>query len=97
MPEEITEVQESAAPAEVVAAGLEATNAVELGATTVGEPVAAGAELLLGGRDGGRVASSAVSPRLGPIGLAIVRREAQVGAQLRVEGSATTATVDELP
>jgi hypothetical protein len=29
--------------------------------------------------------------------LAIVRREAQVGAQLRVEGSATTATVDELP
>jgi folate-binding protein YgfZ len=61
------------------------------------EPVAAGAELLLGGRDVGRVASSAVSPRLGPIGLAIVRREAQVGAQLRVEGSATTATVDELP
>jgi len=61
------------------------------------EPVAAGAGLLLGEREVGRVASSAVSPRLGPIGLAIVRREAEPGAQLRVEGAAATATVGELP
>ncbi len=61
------------------------------------EPVAAGAVLFLGERDVGRLASSAVSPRLGPIGLAIVRREAQVGAQLRVEGAAATAMVGELP
>ena len=59
--------------------------------------MAAGAELLLDERGVGRLASSAVSPRLGPIGLAIVRREAEVGAQLRVDGSAATATVGELP
>jgi hypothetical protein len=34
-----------------------------------------------------------VSPRLGPIALAIVRREAAPGEELRVEGDGVTATV----
>jgi hypothetical protein len=37
-----------------------------------------------------------VSPRLGPIGLAIVRREAEPGDELAVEGGGT-ALVHALP
>jgi folate-binding protein YgfZ len=58
-------------------------------------PVASGAPLLLGEREVGRVGSSVVSPRHGPIGLAIVRREAAVGDQLAA--GAATAVVSELP
>jgi len=44
------------------------------------------------------VGSSVVSPRFGPIGLALVRREAGVGDELRA-GSAgsAVAVVSELP
>jgi folate-binding protein YgfZ len=56
-----------------------------------------GAALLLGEQRVGAVASVARSPRLGPIGLAIVRREAAPGALLAVEGAEATATVVELP
>jgi folate-binding protein YgfZ len=59
------------------------------------EPVASGTPLLLGEREVGRLGSSLVSPRHGPIGLALVRREAEPGAEL-VAGEAT-ATVVELP
>jgi folate-binding protein YgfZ len=59
------------------------------------EPVATGTPLVLGEREVGRVGSSVVSPRLGPIGLALVRREAAVGDEL-VAGSAV-AVVTELP
>jgi folate-binding protein YgfZ len=59
------------------------------------EPVATGTPLLLGEREVGKVGSSVVSPRLGPIGLAIVRREAAVGDTLSA-GSAS-AVVGELP
>jgi tRNA-modifying protein YgfZ len=45
-------------------------------------PVASGTPLLLGEREVGRVGSSVVSPRFGPIALAIVRREASVGDEL---------------
>jgi folate-binding protein YgfZ len=43
------------------------------------EPVATGTELRLGERTVGRLGSSVVSPSLGPIGLALVRREAGPG------------------
>jgi folate-binding protein YgfZ len=58
-------------------------------------PVVTGTPLVLGEREVGRVGSSVVSPRFGPIGLAIVRREAAVGDEL-VAGSAV-AVVAELP
>jgi folate-binding protein YgfZ len=63
---------------------------------TFSEPVPTGATLWLGEREVGSVASSTVSPRLGPIGLAIVRREAEPGAQLRIEDGPASATVGEL-
>jgi folate-binding protein YgfZ len=58
-------------------------------------PVASGTPLVLGEREVGRLASSVVSPRHGPIGLALVRREAAPGDEL-IAGDAT-ATVVELP
>ncbi len=61
------------------------------------EPVPPGAELRLGDRVVGRLASSAVSPRLGPIALALVRREAAPGAVLAVGDAGATAEVRELP
>ena len=67
-------------------------------------PVASGAELRLGERVVGHVGRSVDSPRLGPIALALVRREAAPGDRLDVidEGSAgadgdVTAEVVELP
>jgi tRNA-modifying protein YgfZ len=56
-----------------------------------------GAELRVGDRVVGRLTSVASSPRLGPIGLALVRREAEVGATVSVGDAAITATVAELP
>ena len=60
-------------------------------------PAAHGDELRLGEKAVGRVGSAVVSPRLGPIALALVRREAEPGATLAVGDGATTATVVELP
>jgi tRNA-modifying protein YgfZ len=54
-----------------------------------------GTPLVLGEREVGRLASSVVSPRHGPIGLALLRREAAPGDELAA-GEAT-ATVVELP
>lgn len=58
-----------------------------------------GETVRLGDRELGLVGSAVVSPALGPVGLAILRREAEPGAEVMVgEGeSATTATVVELP
>jgi tRNA-modifying protein YgfZ len=58
-------------------------------------PVDSGTPLVLGEREVGRVGSSVVSPRFGPIALALVRREASVGDEL-VAGEAR-AVVSELP
>jgi folate-binding protein YgfZ len=58
-------------------------------------PVVTGAALRLGDKEVGRLASSVVSPVHGPIGLAIVRREAGVGDVLELDGA--TATVVDLP
>ncbi len=58
-------------------------------------PVDSGTELALDGKVVGRLGSVVVSPTHGPIGLALVRREAQPGATLAA-GEAT-ATVAQLP
>jgi tRNA-modifying protein YgfZ len=55
-----------------------------------------GDELRLEDRTVGHVGSVAVSPRFGPIALALVRREAPPGSLVSVAGGAT-ATVIELP
>ena len=60
-------------------------------------PVAAGAPLLLGERAVGTLTSSVVSPVFGPIGLALVRREAEVGATLVAGSEGVTAVVVDLP
>jgi len=61
------------------------------------EPLASGAVLRLGERPVGRVASAVVSPRLGPIALALVRREAEPGMLVGVGEHGVTAEIVELP
>jgi tRNA-modifying protein YgfZ len=58
---------------------------------------APGAPLRLGEKEVGTLGGAVVSPALGPIGLAIVRREAQPGAQLSVGEDGVTAEVVALP
>ena len=61
-------------------------------------PAAGGEQLLLAGRPVGRVGSAVVSPSLGPVALALVRREAEPGAVLGVgEDDGATAEVVRLP
>ena len=60
-------------------------------------PAETGEELHLAERLAGRLGSTAVSPVLGPIALALVRREAQPGAHLRVGDSGNSAEVVALP
>jgi folate-binding protein YgfZ len=59
------------------------------------EPVERGTEILLGDKVVGRVGSTCVSPKLGPIALAIVRREAEPGDSVTVNGA--SAEVVGLP
>jgi folate-binding protein YgfZ len=61
------------------------------------EPAEIGQELHLGERTVGTLASTAVSPELGPIALALVRREAPPGSILGVGEHGVTAEVVELP
>jgi tRNA-modifying protein YgfZ len=61
------------------------------------DAVGPGAEIRLGERVVGEVGSVAESPALGPIALAVIRREAEPGAIVEVGSSATEATVSELP
>jgi folate-binding protein YgfZ len=56
-----------------------------------------GDELRLGERAVGRLGSVAVSPSLGPIALAIVRREAEPGSTVSVGEDGATAVVATLP
>jgi folate-binding protein YgfZ len=62
--------------------------------SAAGEP---GAVLRLGEKEVGRLGGAAVSPALGPIGLAILRREAEPGAELRVGEDGLKAVVVDLP
>src|SRR5439155_624798 len=59
--------------------------------------VVAGEPIVLGEREIGRVGTAALSPALGPIALAIVRREAEPGAAVEVGGARVGAEVVELP
>ena len=63
---------------------------------TLGAPAEPGAVLVLGEKEVGRIGTACVSPALGPIALAVVRREAEPGAALEVAG-AGDAEVVELP
>jgi tRNA-modifying protein YgfZ len=56
-----------------------------------------GAALRLGEKEVGTLGGAVVSPALGPIGLAIVRREAEPGAKLTVGEDGVTAEVVALP
>ena len=56
-----------------------------------------GAPLLLGDKEVGTIGTAGLSPALGPIALAIVRREAAEGDQLAVGDDGTTAEVVGLP
>ena len=58
-------------------------------------PAEAGAVVVAGGREVGALTSVATTPELGPIGLAILRREVEPGAVVEVGG--TTARVVGLP
>ncbi|MBS1881294.1 MAG: folate-binding protein, partial [Actinobacteria bacterium] len=58
---------------------------------------APGAPLLLGEKEVGRLGAAAVSPAFGPIGLAILRREAEPGAELSVGEDGVKAVVVDLP
>jgi folate-binding protein YgfZ len=60
-------------------------------------PAAPGAPLRLGEKEVGTLGGAVVSPALGPIGLAIVRREAEPGVELAVGEDGVTAEVVALP
>lgn len=59
-------------------------------------PVAVGEDLTLDERVVGRITSVAQSPRLGPVALALVRREAPPGSTVSV-GDTITAEITDLP
>jgi folate-binding protein YgfZ len=56
-----------------------------------------GAAVRLGDKEVGRLGSAGVSPAFGPIGLAILRREAEPGATVAVGEDGVTAEVTALP
>ncbi|HEY3729538.1 MAG TPA: glycine cleavage T C-terminal barrel domain-containing protein [Solirubrobacteraceae bacterium] len=60
-------------------------------------PARTGDEIAFGARTVGRLGSVAESPALGPIGLALVRREAPPGSQVTVGPDEIKAVVVELP
>jgi folate-binding protein YgfZ len=60
-------------------------------------PATPGASLRLGEKEVGRLGAACISPALGPIGLAIVRREAEPGTELTVGEDGVTAEVVALP
>jgi folate-binding protein YgfZ len=58
---------------------------------------APGAALRLGEKQVGEVGSACLSPARGPLALAVVRREAEPGAELAVDEDGVTARVVDLP
>ncbi len=61
------------------------------------KPVAVGAEVAFGDRVVGSLSSSVDSPALGPIGLALIRREVEPGATVTVGTDGASAEVLTLP
>jgi len=60
-------------------------------------PVADGDAIVLTDREIGRIGTAVLSPALGPLALAVIRREAQPGDRVKVGDSAIGAEVTELP
>ena len=60
-------------------------------------PVEAGDAIVLADRDLGRIGTAVLSPALGPIALAVVRREAEPGARVEVGDRAVGAEVVDVP
>jgi tRNA-modifying protein YgfZ len=60
-------------------------------------PVPAGAGVWVGEKEVGKLGSAVVSPALGSLGLAILRREAEPGAEVTVGEDGVTAEVVALP
>ena len=60
-------------------------------------PAEHGAPVRAGDREAGRIGTAVVSPRLGPIALALLRREVEPGATVAVGDDGTSAEVVELP
>jgi folate-binding protein YgfZ len=60
-------------------------------------PAAPGDAVRLGEKEVGTVGSAAISPALGPVGLAILRREAEPGATVAVGEDGVTAEVVAVP
>jgi folate-binding protein YgfZ len=60
-------------------------------------PAAAGAPVRLGEKEVGTLGSAVVSPALGAVGLAILRREAEPGVEVAVGEDGVTAAVVDLP
>jgi folate-binding protein YgfZ len=60
-------------------------------------PAAPGAAVRLGEKEVGSLGSAGLSPALGPIGLAILRREAEPGTEVAVGEDGVTAQVIDLP
>ena len=56
-------------------------------------PAEAGSALRLGDREVGQIGTAVISPRVGPIALAVVRREAEPGSELSVGENGVTAEV----
>jgi tRNA-modifying protein YgfZ len=69
----------------------------QLRGVRLSEPASPGAEIVCDGRPVGRLGSVTDSPELGPIALALVRREAPPGSQLSVGPDGIRAEVVELP
>jgi folate-binding protein YgfZ len=60
-------------------------------------PVADGDSIMLESREVGRIGTAVVSPARGPIGLAVIRREAEPGSRVAVGEGAVGAEVVALP
>jgi folate-binding protein YgfZ len=60
-------------------------------------PAEAGADLRASGKAVGSITSVVLSPALGRIALALVRREVEPGQEVAIDGSGAPATVVELP
>ena len=60
-------------------------------------PVAVGEPITLDGRELGQVGTAVVSPALGPLALAVIRREAQPGSRVAVGEGGVAAEVVSLP
>ena len=61
------------------------------------EPAPPGGELCIGERVVGHLSSAVLSPAHGPIGLGLVRREAEPGARVSVGDDGASAEIVELP